>query len=58
MESEDIGEAIKIDQYSEHYLSDQGELIANIIDNAAIILKAVHSDSFSSGSLKVKMFII
>ena len=26
--------------------------------NAVMVLKAVHSDSFSSGSLKAKMFII
>ena len=57
MKSKDTEEAIKVDQYFKHFLSDQEEFMTSSI-SAVTVLKAVHSDSFSSKSLKVKMFII
>ena len=58
MKSKDTDKAIKINQHSEHYLSNQEEFMTSITSSAVIILKIIYSDSFSSKSLKAKMFII
>ena len=52
-------EFIEYNAYSEHYLSNTEEFMTSITaEMTAAVLKTVHLDSFSSESLKAKMFII